>query len=52
LFRNPDYNKGVVGAAIWFLLGIGYYAVHARHRLVLAPEEQTAFAARQEVPGV
>jgi ethanolamine permease len=50
LFRNPDYNKGVLGAAIWFLLGIGYYAAHARHRLVLAPEEETAFAARQEAP--
>ena len=43
LFRNPDYNKGVIGAAVWFLLGIGYYAVYARHRLVLAPEEEAAF---------
>lgn len=50
LFRNPDYNKGVIGAAVWFLFGIVYYAVHARHRLVLAPEEETAFAARHEVP--
>ncbi len=44
LFRNPDYNKGVIGAAIWFLLGIGYYAAHARHKLVLAPEEEAAQA--------
>jgi ethanolamine permease len=44
LFRNPDYNKGVIGAAIWFLLGLGYYAVYARRRLVLAPEEATAEA--------
>lgn len=42
LFRNPDYNKGVIGAAIWFVLGIGYYAAYARGRLVLAPEEQAA----------
>jgi ethanolamine permease len=48
LFRNPDYNKGVIGAAIWFLLGIAYYALHARHRLVLAPEEAAAFALRKE----
>jgi ethanolamine permease len=41
LFRNPDYNKGVIGAGIWFLLGIGYHAASTR-RLVLAPEEQTA----------
>lgn len=42
LFRNPDYNKGVIGAAVWFVLGIGYYAVYARRRLVLAPEEAAA----------
>jgi ethanolamine permease len=44
LFRNPDYNKGVIGAAVWFLLGIGYYAAYARRRLVLAPEEAAAEA--------
>lgn len=44
LFRNPDYNKGVIGAAAWFLLGIAYYAVYARRRLVLAPEEAAALA--------
>jgi len=42
LFRNPDYNKGVIGAAVWFVLGLGYYAGYARHRLVLAPEEEAA----------
>ena len=47
LFRNPDYNKGVIGAAIWFLLGIAYYAAYARHRLVLTPEEQAAIRYRQ-----
>jgi ethanolamine permease len=48
LFANPDYNKGVIGAAVWFLLGIGYYAGHARHRLVMAPEEESAFQHRGE----
>ena len=48
LFRNPDYNKGVIGAAIWFLLGLGYYAVHGRHGLVLAPEEEAALRVRAE----
>jgi ethanolamine permease len=47
LFRNPDYNKGVIGAAIWFLLGIGYFAVYGRHRLVLAPEETAALEHRK-----
>jgi ethanolamine permease len=52
LFANPDYNKGVIGAAIWFLLGIGYYAGYGRHRLVLSPEEEMAFRERHEAPPV
>ncbi len=48
LFRNPDYNKGVIGAAVWFLLGLAYYAGYGRHRLVLAPEEESAFRHRRE----
>ena len=47
LFRNPDYNKGVIGAAVWFALGIAYYAGYARRRLVLAPEEEAALAHRR-----
>jgi ethanolamine permease len=42
LFMNPEYTKGVYGAAIWFALGIAYFAFYARKRLVLSPEE--AFA--------
>jgi ethanolamine permease len=42
LFANPDYNKGVVGAAVWFLAGIIYFAAHARNKLILAPEEEFA----------
>jgi ethanolamine permease len=42
LFQNPDYNKGVIGAAIWFVCGIAYFGVWSRHRLVLAPEERAA----------
>jgi ethanolamine permease len=48
LFQNPDYNKGVIGAAVWFLLGLGYYAVYGRRNLVLAPEEAAALAHRKE----
>jgi ethanolamine permease len=50
LFRSADYNKGVWGAAVWFALGIAYYAWYARKRLVLAPEEQAAFQNRREQP--
>lgn len=42
LFLNPDYNKGVIGAAVWFALGIAYFAFYARKRLVLSPEEEFA----------
>jgi ethanolamine permease len=42
LFLNPDYNKGVYGAAIWFALGIAYFAFYARKRLILSPEEEFA----------
>jgi ethanolamine permease len=48
LFQNPDYNKGVIGAAVWFLLGLVYHAVYGRHRLVLAPEEAAALEHRRE----
>ncbi len=42
LFLNPDYAKGVIGAAIWYLLGILYFAFYARKRLVKSPEESFA----------
>jgi len=54
LFLNRDYNLGVIGAAIWFLCGIGYFALYARQRLILSPEEEFALAqrerAKQETP--
>jgi ethanolamine permease len=46
LFLNRDYNLGVIGAAIWFLCGIAYFAFYARKRLILSPEEE--FAQQQE----
>ena len=42
LFFNPAYNRGVIGAAAWFLLGILYFAFRGRHQLILAPEEKFA----------
>ena len=44
LFANRDYNLGVIGAVIWFLAGIAYFAFYARHRLILSPEEEFALA--------
>lgn len=47
LFLNPDYNRGVIGAAIWFLCGIAYFAFYARTRLILSPEEEFALAQQE-----
>jgi ethanolamine permease len=46
LFLNREYRPGVVGAAIWFLLGMAYFALYRCRRLILAPEEQFAEEAR------
>lgn len=42
LFLNPDYRPGVLGAAVWFLCGILWFAVRRRKGLILAPEEEFA----------
>ena len=42
LFLNEDNLYGVVGMAIWFLIGVIYFAAYGRHRLVFSPEEQFA----------
>ena len=47
LFFNRAYNLGVIGAAIWFLCGIAYFALYARKRLILSPEEEFARAQRE-----
>lgn len=49
LFLNRDYNLGVIGAAIWFLCGVAYFAFYARHRLVLSPEEEFALAQQERL---
>jgi len=42
LFLIPDYRLGVWGCAVWYALGLGYFAIHARHQLILSPEEEFA----------
>jgi ethanolamine permease len=46
LFLNPDYRPGLLGAAVWFVLGIAWFALIGRKRLVLSPEEKFAEQAR------
>jgi ethanolamine permease len=40
--QDPVYRNGVIGAAIWYVVGIIYFAVAGRHKLVLSPEEEFA----------
>jgi ethanolamine permease len=42
LYSNADYRPGVYGTLIYFVLGIAYFAIAGRHRLVLSPEEEFA----------
>ena len=42
LYFNEAYRPGVVGTLIYFVVGIAYFAIVGRHRLVLSPEEEFA----------
>ena len=45
LFFDEVYRYAVIGAAIWFALGIVYFIVHGRKHLVRSPEEEFALRA-------
>ena len=51
---DPTYRVGVVGVAIWFAIGIAYFALIGRHRLILSPEEEFALehAEKRQAVGV
>jgi len=42
--KDPIYRTGVLGVAIWFAVGVAYFALVGRHRLVLSPEEEFAMS--------
>jgi ethanolamine permease len=42
LYLDEAYRPGVIGVAIWFALGLLYFAVSGRKGLVLSPEEEFA----------
>jgi len=42
---DPIYQRVVAGAAVWYGLGLLWFAFYARHRLVLSPEESFALSA-------
>ena len=42
IFLNEGYRPGVYGVAAYYVLGILYFAIAGRNRLVLSPEEEFA----------
>jgi ethanolamine permease len=42
MFTNDDYRPGLYGVAAYYVLGVIYFAIAGRHRLVLSPEEEFA----------
>jgi ethanolamine permease len=52
LYLNADYRPGVVATAIYFAVGLLYFAIAGRSRLVLSPEEEFALTKGERgVPG-
>ena len=47
LFLNDAYLPGVYGVAIWFVLGLLYFGLSGRNKLVLSPEEEFAMTQGQ-----
>jgi len=39
---DPVYRRVVIGAAVWYALGLAWFALVGRHRLVHSPEERFA----------
>ncbi len=39
---NPDYRSVIVGVAVFFAIGLAYFAIRGRHHLVYSPEEEYA----------
>ena len=44
---DPVYRTGVVWVAVWFAVGIAYFALVGRNRLILSPEEEFALSQRE-----
>ncbi len=47
IFLNSAYRPGVYGVAAYYVLGVLYFAIAGRHRLVLSPEEEFAMTRGQ-----
>jgi ethanolamine permease len=47
MFLNEAYRPGLYGALVWYALGVLYFALIGRHKLVLSPEEEFAMKHRR-----
>ena len=47
MFLNEAYRPGLYGAIAWYILGVLYFALVGRHKLVLSPEEEFAMSHRK-----
>ena len=45
---DPVYRGGVLWVALWFAIGVAYFALFGRKRLILSPEEE--FAMQSKTP--
>jgi len=45
---DPVFAAGVLGVGAWFAVGLAWFALVGRHRLVLSPEEAFALEAREK----
>lgn len=48
---DPVFATGVLGVGAWFAVGIAWFALVGRHRLVLSPEEAFALKVRGKAGG-
>ena len=46
---DPVFVSGVLGVGAWFAVGLAWFALVGRHRLVLSPEEAFAMNAEASV---
>jgi ethanolamine permease len=49
--QDPVYRNGVYFAAAWYVIGILYFALYGRRKLVYSPEEEFAVRERQKSLG-
>jgi ethanolamine permease len=48
--QDPVYRNGVYAVAVFYVLGLVYFALIGRHRLILSPEEEFAMSRGERGP--